>query len=127
MRWGNWADCGTCRWTDFDSSWTSSSSAARPKTLSGQWLDSFKRIYVKRCLNITAQSFVEGEIELANKTVVLPVLPQVPAAAAEEGSALLPDEAHRGGECRQREDRPDPAADEAQALTVELEAGRRRH
>lgn len=51
-------------------------------------------------------------------------LSQVPAAAAEEGSAVLPDEAHRGGEHGQREDRPDPAADEAEALPVELKEGR---
>lgn len=49
---------------------------------------------------------------------------QVPAAAAEEGGAVLPDEAHRGGERGQREDHPDPAADEAEALPVEPEAGR---
>lgn len=55
---------------------------------------------------------------------MLSFLSQVPAAEAEEGCAIPPDEAHRGGECRQREDRPDPAADEAQALAVELEAGR---
>lgn len=49
---------------------------------------------------------------------------QVPAAAAEEGSAVLPDEAHRGGKRGQREDDPDPATDEAEALPVELKAGR---
>lgn len=38
---------------------------------------------------------------------------QVSAAAAEEGGAVLPDEADRGGECRQREDDSHPAADEA--------------
>ena len=54
-------------------------------------------------------------------------LSQVPAAAAEEGSAVLPDEAHRGGECWQREDHPDPAADEAEALPVPVEAGCRWH
>lgn len=58
---------------------------------------------------------------------MLSSLSQVPAAEAEEGRAILPDEAHRGGECRQREDHPDPAADEAQALTVELDAGHCRH
>lgn len=36
MRWANWAGCGTCRWTAFASSWTSSSSATRRRTSSGQ-------------------------------------------------------------------------------------------
>ena len=38
MRWVNWVDCGTCRWTAWNFSWTSNSLAARPKTLSGQRL-----------------------------------------------------------------------------------------
>lgn len=38
MRWANWVDCGTCRWTAWNFSWTSNSLAARPKTLSGQRL-----------------------------------------------------------------------------------------
>lgn len=58
----------------------------------------------------------------------IPILfPQVPAAETEEGSAVLPDEAHRGGERWQREDHPDPAADEAEALPAEPGADQRRH
>lgn len=53
--------------------------------------------------------------------------PQVPAAAAEEGGAVPQDEAHRGGERQQWEDHPDPAADEAQTLSGELEEGSNRH
>lgn len=45
---------------------------------------------------------------------------QVPSAAAEEGGAILSDEAHRGGERREWKDQPDPAADEAKTLSAEL-------
>lgn len=50
------------------------------------------------------------------------MLSQVPAAEAKESSAIQPDEAHRGGECRQWEDHADPAADETEALPAELQA-----
>lgn len=52
---------------------------------------------------------------------------QVPAAAAEEGGSVLPHEAHRGGECGQREDHPDPAADEAETLSAEVQKRLRGH
>lgn len=52
---------------------------------------------------------------------------QVPAAAAEEGGSVLPHEAHRGGECGKREDHPDPAADEAETLSAEVQKRLREH
>lgn len=54
-------------------------------------------------------------------------VPQIPAAAAEEGGALLPHEAHRGGERGQREDHPDPGADEAETLPAEAQKHLRWH
>lgn len=63
--------------------------------------------------------FVEQKIKKA--LPFLHLLSQVSAAAAEEGCAILPDEADCGGECRQREDDANPAPDEAEALPVELQ------